>query len=129
MAYNARWGGTIDFPPERWPAYARRWLCGDSARFYRFLRDARTGELVGEAAYRVDDAGRALASVIVHSRFRGRGYGGLAIELLCDSARANGLDALYDEIAADNPALGLFLRHGFVEIGRDDERVLVMRAL
>ena len=51
--------------------------------------------------------------MIIYSAFRNRGYGGEGLDLLCAAARESGIDVLYDDIAADNPAISIFLRMFF----------------
>lgn len=87
MSYNRAWGGTIAFPRERWGAWHAKWvLHPEGRRFYRYIR---TGDVfLGEVAYHLDEARQIhLADVIVHSAYRGRGYGAQALLLLCESAR------------------------------------------
>lgn len=128
MAYNHAWGGTIVFPRERWPDWYRRWVEVPDRRFYRYLRDADA--FVGEAAYHFDgELDGYVCDVIVHAAHRWNGYGGQGLELLCGAAKENGVDRLYDNIALDNPSVALFLRHGFWEIKRTEEYVLVARDL
>lgn len=129
MAYNHAYGGVIGFPPERWKDWYDRWLAEpNGARFYRYLR-TRAGELVGETAYHFDGE-KYLCDVIVSAWYRGRGYGSQGLELLCAAARENGVERLYDNIAADNPAaVKLFLRHGFQIVSRTPEVVLVQKDL
>lgn len=128
MAYNHAWGGTISFPRERWPDWYRRWVEVPDRRFYRYLRDADA--FVGEAAYHFDgELDGYVCDVIVHAAHRWNGYGGQGLELLCGAAKENGVDRLYDNIALDNPSVALFLRHGFREIKRTEEYVLVARDL
>ena len=131
MSYNHAWGGTVPFPPERWPAWYARWVDADPReRFYRYIRCAETGRFVGEAAYHVEpETGLVLANVIVAAPLRGRGFGGAALERLCACASARGIPAMCDRIALDNPAVALFLAHGFVEVSRDAEAVLLRRNL
>ena len=38
------------------------------------------------------------------------------LRLLCRAAKDNGFDAIYDDIAVDNPAIDLFLSEGFVQV-------------
>lgn len=130
MSYNHAWGGTIPFPEEDWRPWYDCWLADREDRhFYRYLRD-EGGTFVGETAYHVDrDSGRALADVLIAARYRGRGYGGRALELLCDAARENGITVLYDNIAIDNPAIGMFLKHGFYEESRTDEVIWLRKDL
>ena len=85
---------------------------------------------MGEAAYHLDEEQRIrLADVIIYAPHRGRGYGGQALDLLCAAAKENGADALYDDIAADNPAISLFLKHGFTEEYRTDTIIMLRREL
>ena len=37
MAYNARWGGAVGFPQERWADWYRRWVEHPDRRFYAYL--------------------------------------------------------------------------------------------
>lgn len=85
---------------------------------------------MGEVAYRWDPEYESfIADVIVHARYRGRGYGGAGLEFLCDAARGRGVVTLRDNVALGNPAVGLFLRHGFAEEWRSDEFVMLRRDL
>ena len=129
MGYNHAWGGTILFPRERWAGWYTKWLGGNKTFFYRYLAE-ENGIFVGEAAYHYDDAREYyLCDVIVHAKYRGRGYGKLGLCLLCDEARANGLTELYDDIAVDNPAIKLFLNSGFLVVRETEENITVKRIL
>lgn len=129
MAYNHAWGGTIEFPASRWPEWYDQWVARPQGRrFYRYLRVG--GTFVGEIAWHWDEARRLhLADVIVLARFRGNGYGRAGLQLLCQAAREAGIERLYDDIAADNPAIGLFLSEGFVEEFRTDEIIMLKKTL
>ena len=114
MAYNHAWGGTIPWTREKWSGWYDHWIVHpEGERFYRYLQDEDTGDFVGEIAYHRDEQGMCQADVIVFAPCRGRGYGREGLRLLCQTAKENGLDALYDDIATDNPAIGLFLSEGF----------------
>lgn len=131
MAYNHAYGGTIDFPQERWADWYNRWVEDASGeRFYRYLYDPQTGNFVGEAAYHFDgELGGYICDVIVPADCRGRGYGTQGLALLCAAAKANGVERLYDNIAVDNPSIDVFLRSGFREVSRNGEYVLVAKDL
>jgi len=127
MAYNEPWGGCIPFPPERWEGWAARWL-GDGERFYRYVLD-ENDRPVGEVAWH-REAELILCDVIIHSAWRGRGYGKEALALLLAAAKEAGLPALWDNIGEHNaPALALFLGAGFVEVSRDQGAILVKKSL
>ncbi len=130
MAYNRAWGGTIDFPESRWAAWYDRWVANpEGRRFYRYLQN-EAGEFVGEIAWHHDaERDIHLADVIVFAPFRGRGYGRQGLRLLCRAAKEAGLSRLYDDIAADNPALSLFLEEGFEEQGRTADSIMLKKTL
>ena len=53
----------------------------------------------------------------------------MALDLLCTAAKENGITVLYDDIAIDNPAVKLFLKHGFKEESRTDEKIILKKEL
>lgn len=130
MSYNRAWGGAIDFPEPQWADWYDYWIVRhEGKRFYRYLKE-ETGAFVGEIAYHFDaDVGGHMADVIVYSRYRGRGYGAMGLDMLCAAAKKNGVSVLWDDIAADNPAADMFLRHGFVEEYRTDEKIWLAKRL
>ena len=94
MAYNRAYGGTVDFPEERWPDWYGRWVAHPEGRYYRYLRESASGEFVGEIAYHFDGE-KYLADVIVYAPYRRRGYGAAGLALLCAAAKENGVGVLY----------------------------------
>ncbi len=130
MAYNHAYGGTIDFPEERWADWYRRWVEEPDGRFYRYLRLEETGEFVGEVAYHYDEElGEYLSDVIVAAQYRHRGYGAQGLALLCEAAKENGVARLCDNIVLDNPSVHMFLKAGFRERFRNEEYVFVEKEL
>lgn len=130
MSYNHAYGSTISLPREKWAAWYDRWISHhEGKRFYRYLM-REDGTFVGEIAYRLDEErGIYIADVIVHAKYRGRGYGRIGLELLCQDAKSGGVTVLYDDIAIDNPAVTLFLRCGFTEEYRTDEIIMLKKQL
>jgi RimJ/RimL family protein N-acetyltransferase len=129
MSYNHAFGGTIDFPRERWATWYERWINNhENKRFYRYIKG--NGIFIGEVAYHRDEQRQIwLADVVVYAPYRGRGYGRAALQLLCDAAQARGIRELYDEIAIDNPAITLFLSCGFYEVLRTEDSILIKKEL
>ena len=129
MSYNHAWGGTIPFPEDQWEDWYGYWIINhENQRYYRYLK-AESG-FVGEIAYHYDHEYRGyVADIIIFSAFREMGYGAQGLELLCDAAKENGIKALYDDIAIDNPAIRLFLRHGFFEEYRTEEKIVLKKNL
>ena len=48
---------------------------------------------------------------------------------MCQAAKENGVNILYDDIAIDNPAVTLFLQCGFAEEYRTDEIIMLRKQL
>ena len=67
--------------------------------------------------------------MIVAFQFRGRGYGRAGLELLCEAARANGVEVLRDNIAVGNPAADMFIKAGFTEEFRTNEIIMLKKTL
>ena len=130
MSYNHAYGGTIAFPRERWADWYARWIEGEGARYYRYLRLGDSGEFVGNVSYHCDrEFGGYLCEVLISAPYRGRGFGRQGLALMCEAARANGVKRLVDNIAIDNPAVTMFLRGGFRERGRNDEFIFLEKDL
>ena len=130
MSYNHAWGGTIPFPEENWADWYDYWITNpDGKRYYRYLKDDEN-RFVGEIAYHFDEELKGfIADVIIFSEYRGRGYGNQGLRLLCTEARKRGVPVLYDDIAIDNPAIKLFLKHGFQEESRIKEKIMLKKNL
>lgn len=130
MSYNHAWGGTIPFPEENWRAWFNHWIADhEKERYYRYLKDEE-GRFVGEIAYHLEPETRnCMADVLILSQYRGKGYGSEALDLLCSVAGEKGMAFLYDDIAADNPAIRLFLKHGFSVEYRTEEKIMLKKKL
>ena len=97
MAYNHAWGGTIPFPKEVWHGWYDFWIVKhENKRYYRYLKDGG-GHFIGEVAYHYDsDQNLYMADVIVYAPYRKMGYGSIGLNLLCDTAKQNGIKQLYE---------------------------------
>ena len=130
MSYNNAWGGPIPFPREKWADWYELWVQNPRNRFYRYITSGKSRSFVGEAAYHYDEELQLyLADVIISARCRRQGYGKAGLELLCDAARKAGIPELYDNIAIDNPGIGLFLQCGFQEEYRTEEIIMLKKHL
>jgi len=113
--------------------YVERWgRPGDTA-----LIAIHDFQRVGAAWYRlfraddpgygfVDEETPELSIAIVPSR-RGTGLGSELLDALVDRARADGYAAISLSVEKDNPAVGLYERHGFTRV-REDDGAYTMRA-
>ena len=131
MSYNDAWGGTIPFPKEDWEEWYTLWVRNSGQeRYYRYLKDDANKVFVGEISYHFDKLRNIyLCDVIIKAEFRRQGFGTQGIQLLCEAAKANGVEALYDNIAADNPSAHLFLKNGFSIEFQNDEILMVKTVL
>lgn len=109
MAYNDAWGGVISFPKEKWQDWYDYWIINtDGLRYYAYVIN-ENNEFIGEIAYHYNnDYESYIANVIIHSRYRKRGYGSEALKMLCEIAKENGIKELFDDIAIDNPGITIF---------------------
>lgn len=131
MSYNHAYGGVISFPKEKWQGWYHDWLVeNENKRFYRYLLNMATNQFIGEAAYYLDDTRSIyICDIIVYAKYRGNGYGTEGLLILCEAAKENGIDILYDDIASDNPSVQLFLNNGFTIDFQTDDVVMVKRVL
>lgn len=131
MSYNHAYGGTIDFSEDRWVTWYQKWIgSGNPHYFYRYLYSPMLNTYVGEVAYHYEaETDRYLCDVIVHDKFRRKGFGKLGLNLLCQAAKENGVPVLYDDILLDNPSVHLFLKNGFQETDRTNEACIVKKDL
>jgi len=53
----------------------------------------------------------------------------MGLDLLCNAAKQNGVKLLYDDIAIDNPAITMFLQHGFMEEYRTHKIIMLKKEL
>lgn len=127
MAYNHAYGGTIAFPKDKWEEWYNRYMFDDS-KFYSYIMDG--DNFVGTMSYRYDERDKIYKiSILIHAKYRGKGYGDFALKSLCKIAKENGVKELYDDIAIDNSSINLFLKNGFVEDFRTDEFIMVKKVL
>ena len=86
---------------------------------------------MGDVAYYLDQIQNIyICSVVVHAKFRGKGYGTQGLKLLFKSAKDNGIKYLYDNIDIDNESsIRLFKQNGFIEVGNDDKCVILRKEI
>ena len=130
MSFNQAWGGTISFLKEKWEEWYNRWLINHkNKRYYRYLQN-KDGSFVGEIAYHYDpNYDGYMANVLIYAKYRGKGYGTLGLQMLCEEAKRNGIAILYDDIAIDNPGISIFLKLSFKELYRTDSIILLKKEL
>jgi ribosomal protein S18 acetylase RimI-like enzyme len=83
------------------------------AAWYRLFRNENHGYGF------VDEQTPELSIAIVPSK-RGGGLGSELLNALLERARADGHDAISLSVEQGSPAIGLYERHGFAQVGADD---------
>ena len=123
MSYNAGYDvsyygyhydtGCIDFPKERWKeSYERRI---NENRYFAYIKDNDTGEFVGYVNYHYNkNDDRYDCGIVIESIYRGKGYSKDALSLLCEKAKSDGIEELYDNFEIDREnTLNVFKAVGF----------------
>ena len=123
MSYNAGYDvsyygyhydtGCIDFGKERWKeTYDMRIR---ENRYFAYIKDNDIDNYVGYVNYHYNkNDNRYECGIVVESKYRGKGYSKLALQLLCNTARKNGIKELYDNFEMDRKnTLNVFKSIGF----------------
>ena len=83
--------------------WAKRWIGNEPTNFYYFIR--YNGELAGEIYAKYDSQRNSYEiGIVIKGEFRGKGISTLAIELLCEKLKANGIKHLYHELPMSRKA-------------------------
>ena len=130
MSYNENYGGTINFPKEKWKNWYDRWIINPNKKFYRYIYDINTDGFVGEASFHYDDELNCyVCSIIIKACYRGLGFGREGLLALLNEAKNLGITEIYDNITIDNTSISLFMMCGFKEVYRNDEFIMVKNIL
>ena len=87
--------GCIDFPKEKWKETFDRRIREN--RYFAYIKDNDINKFVGYAYYHYNkNENRYECGIVIEYRYRGKGYSKIALQLLCDIARKNGIKELYD---------------------------------
>jgi diamine N-acetyltransferase len=120
MAYNNKFGGTINFEKEKWESWFNKWIGNkDEKYFYAYIYDKEDNKPVGEVGYRFDEeTNSVILNIIVEASQRGKGYGYSGLSALIKEAFDNGYDELRDLVYIDsNNSHALFEKLGFKCVG------------
>ena len=105
--------GCIDFPKERWELTYNKRL--DTNRYFAYIKDNELNDFVGYVNYQYNkDDDRYECGILIEAKYRGQGYSKIALKLLCDVAKSNGIEELYDNFEIDRGnTLNIFEDVGF----------------
>lgn len=105
--------GCIDFPKKKWKETFEKRI--KENRYFAYIKDNDIDEFVGYVNYnynKTDD--RYECGIVIESKYRGNGYSKIALKLLCNEARKNGIKELYDNFEIDRGnTLDIFKEVGF----------------
>jgi len=105
--------GCIDFPIEKWnDVFNKR---KEENRFFAYIKDNKINEYVGYVNYQYNkNNNRFECGILIESKYRNKGYSKIALKLLCDIAKKNGIKELYDTFELERTnVLKLFQEVGF----------------
>lgn len=123
MSYNADYDvtycgyhyntGCIDFPKENWKEVYSKRISED--KFFAYIKDNDINEFIGYVNYQYNkNENRYECGILIEYKYRGKGYAKIALKLLCDFARKNGIKELYDTFEIDRGnVLKIFKSVGF----------------
>ena len=124
MSYNAGYDvsyygydydtGCINFPKEKWEETYNRRI--KEKVFFAYIKDNDINEYIGYVSYYYktkDD--RYYCSVVIESKYSGKGYSKQVLKMLLKEAKKNNIKELYDmfEVDRDNNTLEIFKSVGF----------------
>lgn len=110
MSYNAGYDvsyygyhydtGCIDFQKEKWKEVYSKRISED--KFFAYIKDNDINEFVGYVNYQYNkNENRYECGILIEYKYRYKGYSKIALKLLCDVARKNGIKELYDTFEID----------------------------
>ncbi len=111
--------GCIDFPEERWQeVYQKR---KKEKKYFAYIKDLTLGQFVGYVDYNYDSKEKKYyCGVLIEAKHRGKGYSKIALQLLCQEAKKNGIRELYDNFEINRPfTLKIFESVGFKVIKKE----------
>lgn len=104
--------GTILMTEEESILWYHKWI-NRTDRYYAYIY--ALDKIVGEAYYYLEDQ-KYVVGILIQNKYRGMGYGYLALKELISVAHDNGINCLYDYIPEDRvDVIKLFKRVGFTE--------------
>ena len=118
--------GCIAFPEDQWADWHRRWIDREPERFYAYLCRESDGIPVGEVNYHASgEEGVCEIGIVLHASFRGMGYSGPGLQLLCERAFLQpGIRVLQNVFESNRlSALQIHLQTGFVIEGEQNDLV------
>lgn len=111
--------GCIDFPKENWKDWINDKLANPNF-FYAYILDKDIKKFVGYVNYNKNpQTNKATMGIVVKNEFQGQGYMRPALNLLIESAKKNGVEALTDTVPENRErALKVFFDLGFNKVGQ-----------
>lgn len=129
MEYNAGYNvsysgyhydtGCIDFPKEAHESWYNKKL-GNSNFYYAYIKDLDLNKFVGYVNFNKDNETlKASMGIVIHSKYRGKGYMRDSVKLLMEEAKNKGVKVLTDTVPINREsALKVFEDLGFVVVDK-----------
>jgi ribosomal protein S18 acetylase RimI-like enzyme len=123
----------VPWTDEQKTGFLRQQFAAQKAHYQRYLPDTEyrviehTGEAIGRLYLDRHDDELRIVDIALMTEHRGRGIGGAILSDLVDEAEAGGVPVRI-HVERNNPALGLYRRLGFKEIGDEGVYLHMERA-
>lgn len=147
MSYNAGYDvsykgyhydtGCIDFPESEWETWHETKFSNPNF-FYAYILDVETNNFVGYLNYHLSGENKHEMGIVINSKFQGQGYMRPAMLKFMETAKQNGVPALWDSVPKNREkALKVFFDLGFEVVeefyskkfGKDDLCYIIKKEL
>lgn len=130
MSYNAGYDlnlkgydkrtGTISRTKEEMIDWYNKWINKEPDRYYAYIFSINESEPIGEVYYYLNNGVYSMG-IVIHGKYRGKGYSYLALKELEEVAfEKNGISMLSDFIPSDRiSAINSFKKAGFIFSGNE----------
>lgn len=110
MTYNAGYDielkgynkqdGTIHKSNKEILEWYEKWVNTNNNRFFSYVYINGINEPIGEVYYYLDND-KYNIGILIQDKYRGKGFSKIALKLLCEVAKQNGITSLYDTFECD----------------------------
>lgn len=126
MSYNAGYDvsydgyhydtGCIDFDKDKWETVYNKRI--NSPNFFAYIKDNNIGIFVGYCNYHYNPQERRYeCGIVIEAKHREKGYSKEVLKMLCEKAKKDGVDSLYDSFEVNRcNTLKVFEAIGFTVV-------------
>jgi RimJ/RimL family protein N-acetyltransferase len=128
MSYNAGYDmkfkgydkatGTITKTDQEMITWYNNWINKEPDKYFAYIYNNEIVEPIGEVYYYLDNGIHSMG-IVIQDKYRGKGFSKIALELLCEIAKQNGITEIYDTFESDRiNVIKIFENVGFKLISK-----------